>query len=334
MNSPPPAAQPEFRHEGLTGRTINHIHQHDDMLFATSDAGLFGKPLDQDNWWSLGLDDYKVQDVVFVDDQHWLAAVFAAGPNPFLEPRLLETLNGGANWLNVETDFGGDNREGIFALHFDAERERLYATGISALAVSEDLGRSWELLDGDWGAFSQPMQALNLNPATNQMWFGGQNAIEEMVLRRHNLETAETLVFPQLLPSPSVVMGITFDPGNADRVLVSGEGGVLQSLDNGETWTALLGDVDFRFYFQTALDPEDSQTIYTAGWTKMFDEPQPLILEISTDGGDNWVSLELDDPELFGGAWSISAVTENDGTVLYIGLYRGGIMKVLLSPAA
>ncbi len=299
MDSPPPAAQPEFRHEGLTGRTINHIYQHQDMLFATSDAGLFGKTLGQDNWWSLGLDDHSVQDVVILNDQHWLAAVFAKGPNPFLEPALLETVNGGANWLEVATDFGGGSGEGIFALHYHAERERLYATGY-ALAVSEDLGRSWELLAGDWGTFSHPLEALNLNPAKDQVWFGGQNAIEQMVLRRHDLATAETLDFPQLLPSPSVVKGITFDPANADRVLVSGEGGILQSLDNGETWTDPLGDVDFRFYFQTALDPDDSRTVFTAGWTKIFDEPQPLIVEISTDGGDSWAKYELDDPDLFG----------------------------------
>ncbi|MBA3565129.1 MAG: hypothetical protein H0W33_14215 [Gammaproteobacteria bacterium] len=45
------------------------------------------------------------------------------------------------------------------------------------------------------------------------------------------------------------------------------------------------------------------------------------------------MKYELDDHELFGGALSIRAVTEDDETVLYIGLFRGGMMKVLL-PAA
>jgi hypothetical protein len=86
--------------------------------------------------------------------------------------------------------------------------------------------------------------------------------------------------------------------------------------------------VDHRFYFQTALDPSHTQTIYTAGWTKNFDDPPPLILETSNDGGANWTTFEHDDLDLFGGASSISAVIEGPDTAVYVGLFRGGIMKV------
>lgn len=84
------------------------------------------------------------------------------------------------------------------------------------------------------------------------------------------------------------------NPLNPDRVIASGEGGILLTLDNGESWTAPLGDVDFRFYFKAVLDPQNSNAIYTASWVKDFDNPQPFVLEVSRDGGRSWSMHVLD----------------------------------------
>lgn len=328
---PPVADEPEFIPEGLAGLVISRIESHGNRLFAATDDGLFSKFVGQDSWDSTGLAGLKVQDVVFIDGEHWLASVFDGGANPFTNPALYETVNGGSNWSPVDNDFGGGaaQSEGIFALHYDANSHTLYGTGTNALASSENGGRSWQLLDGAWDVIAGPLEALELHSANGQIWFGGQNAIEEMVLRRYDIADGSAQSFPRLLPSPATIKGITFDHTNSDRVLASGEGGILESLDNGATWTNLLGDVDSRFYFEVVLDPQNSAWLYTAGWDKNFDDPQALILEISRDNGASWEGHELPDAELFGGAWSLLAVTENDETVIYIGLYRGGIMKVL-----
>lgn len=333
--SPPPpvASPPEFRHEGLTGRIVSQIYQHGTRLFAATDEGLYGKTLGENQWSLIGLAEDRVQDLAIVDEQHWLAAVAASGAELFVSPRLMETVNGGANWAVVENDFGGGSSEnrGIAAMQYEASSGRLYATEQEALAVSTDLGRTWQLLSGFWAGFSMPKEALNINTARGEVWFAGQNALEQMDLRRHDLASGETFQFDKfLLPSPSTIKGITLDPANPERVLASGEGGILQSFDNGQSWTALLGDVNFRFYFQTALDPMDSDIIYTASWVKETDLRQPLVFETSTDRGTSWTRFELADPDLFGGAWSVRSVIEDDRTVVYLGLFRGGIMKVIL----
>ena len=271
-----------------------------------------------------------MSDVAFIDDQRWLAATFASGANPFLEPQLFETVNGGSNWQEVSNNFGGQMQqsEGMFALAYDSDSQQLFATGSASLARSTDFGRNWELLDGIWDALSQPLEALQFNAARNQVWFGGQNAIEQMTLSRYDLNTGQTASYPGLLPSPATIKGITLDPNNADRILASGEGGVLLTVNNGGAWIVILPNEESRFYFETALDPQNSRVIYTAGWDKIFDEPQPLIFEVSRDGGASWEMHEFDDPQLFGGVWSVLATTENGSSVVYLGLYRGGIMKV------
>ena len=150
------------------------------------------------------------------------------------------------------------------------------------------------------------------------------------MLRRYDPSSGESVLMSRLLPSPSTIKGITFDASNSDRILASGEGGILESLDNGANWENLLGDVDFRFYFRVVLDPEDGRTLYTAGWDKIFEEPQPLIVEVSRNDGATWEKHNLDNPELFGGVWSLMAVSEDARTVIYAGLYKGGVMKILL----
>lgn len=333
-DSPPPAGGPEFRHEGLAGLTVLRIYQSGDRLIAASDDGVFGKVIGESAWQPIGLQGHQVQDLAILADQHMLAtAVFEPDPIVFQDPRLYETVNGGANWLPVDNDFGGGFSEniGMWALHYDAADGRLYATGQDALAVSEDIGRSWQLLSGWWDGFSPGNDALALSLGTGDVWYGGQNALEQMVLRRYDPGNDETTNFDGfLLPPPATIKGITVDPTRPGRILASGEGGILQTFNNGQSWERPLGDVNFRFYFQTALDPADSRIIYTAGWTKEFERPQPLVIEVSTDLGASWSAYTLDDPDLFGGAWSLQAVTEGGRTVLYVGLFRGGIMKVVL----
>ncbi len=326
----PPPVSPAFEPDGLDGSVVRHIYRHDGRLFAATHDGLYGKSVGADMWIGLGLEGLQIQGLAIIDDQHWLAATFPSN-QPFVDPRLYETVNGGANWLQVANDFGpgATQSEAMLALLYDHAGQQLFATGFNALAMSDDFGRSWLLLDGEWDQAST-LEALDLNPLARQVWIGGQNSIEEMALRRYDLASSETAMFTRLLPSPSSIKGTTFDPTDPDRILVAGEGGVLQSFDNGASWNNLLGDVDHRFYFRALLDPQDTNVIYTAGWDKEFDIPQPLILEISRNRGVSWEQHQLDDPNLFGGVWSMLGTRENGRTVLYLGLYRGGIIRVRL----
>lgn len=127
-----------------------------------------------------------------MDEQHWLAAVTASGPELYVNPRLMETVIGSANWAVVENDFGGGfvDVPGIAAMHYEASSNRLYATEREALPMSTDLGRTWQLLSGFRDGFSHQEDALNVNLARGEVWFGGQNAFEQMDLRRHDWPVA------------------------------------------------------------------------------------------------------------------------------------------------
>lgn len=305
-----------------------HLYERNHRKFAATDKGLYVRT-EEGNWQSAGLEQVHVFDLAFLADDHIIASIRETVDEVWID-ELTESLDGGQTWQIVEHNFGGEETETVFGLHYDADNEALYATGREALAVSYDGGRSWELLSGIWGGFAQPKHALNRNSSTNEIWYGGQNAIEQMVLKRYSVDSGEEVGFPDLLPSPSVIYGIRFDPTNEFGVYASGEGGVVKTEDNGETWEPLMGDVNHRFYFDLAIDPEEPQTLYTGGWNKNWETPQPLILEISHDGGKHWTQHRHPSETLFGGVRSILASKEANETVLYLGLYGGGIMRATL----
>lgn len=325
---PPVRPVAVFESEGLAGGTIHQLRRSGDKLFAATDDGLFQKTVGDNRWQLVGLDDINVLAFVAIAADHWLAAGFERSDVTLEHPKLLETVNAGSNWLEISHDFGagGTRTEPIYALAYDPNGGVLYATGTAALARSTDFGRHWDVIDGTVDSAGS-LSALGLQPATGQVWFGGQNAIEQMVLRRYDVGSGQTQSFPAMLPSPSVIKGLTFDPADAERVLASGEGGILQTRDGGTTWINLLGDVDHRFYFNAVLDPADSEVIYTVGWTKTPDR-QPLILEVSRDGGATWTEHQHADASIFGGAWSVMAVREGTTTAIYAGLDGGGIYRI------
>lgn len=319
-----------LEHDGLDGRIITRLYADEQALLAATDRGLYRKAKGQRSWQAAGLADREVLDLAIIAADHYLATTELEYEDAF-EYQLFETLNGGRTWQEVTHNFGGDeNPEAIYGLHYDDDNNALYATGIEALGVSYDEGRSWQLLNGIWQGFGQRKTIVKRNPATNEIWFGGQNAFEQLVLNVYSLDTKELRTYRDLLPNPSVIYGIQFDAARPDWVLVSGEGGVLASSDRGATWRTLIGDVDYRFYFDVAIDPQDPASLYTAGWDKNWHTPQALIFEVSEDGGQNWKKYHHNDPSLFGGVRSMIAVVEAGKTRIYLGLYRGGVMKVTI----
>jgi hypothetical protein len=177
----------EFVFDGLSGHVVVHLYQYDDLLFAATDQGLYIKaPAGQ--WLATGLVDKEVHDIAMLSADHFIASVRETDAEGIFSDQLVESLDGGESWHSVAHNFGAEDPETLYGLYYDAYNNALYATGVEALAMSLDEGRSWELLDGLWSGFGQPKRAINYNVATNDIWYGGQNAIEQLVLEREVFE--------------------------------------------------------------------------------------------------------------------------------------------------
>lgn len=326
--APPPP--PLFVSEGLSGRIVHRLRPSaGGGLLAATDNGLYQRTADG-AWQARGLDGEHVLDVTAIDPSRWLASVRSAAGGVDAPPRLLETTTAGLVWQAVANDFGGDTGpEAIQALMADIAGSRLLATGTDVLAQSRDLGRTWQRLAGRFQAFSNPMTALTLDPQLGDVWYGGQDAIERLVLFRWKQADGELLAHPDLMSAPSVVKSIRFAQGQPARVLIAGEGGIVHSLDRGGSWRRLLAD-GHEFYFDVVQDPQRPQRWVTARWQKNFDGPQRLLVKVSDDDGSTWRDLWHGDAQLFGGVWSLAAYVAGGRSVFQLGLYKGGVMRLEL----
>src|SRR5690554_3257810 len=142
----PPNNALTFAHDGLTDYSVNDLYQFNQLIFATTDKGLFVKKVTEPNAWkSAGLSAADILDLVIFTEDHYLATV-AQRVNDAPAYRLMETIDAGVNWYEVAHNFGGDAEEAIAALHYDQNNHRLFAQGVAVLAVSYDEGRSWQKL--------------------------------------------------------------------------------------------------------------------------------------------------------------------------------------------
>lgn len=326
----PPLTAPRFSADGLAGRIVRRLRPTTLGLLAGTDDGAWRRELS--GWVSLGLSSRVVQDIVAFDAQHLLASVYRSDLLP-RQHQLLESRDAGRSWQAVAHDFGGsEGPEGLQALAVDTATGRLYGSGVDALAESTDGGHHWRLLAGDYHAFAQPKEAIAVDTGRGDVWYGGQDAIEGLALYRWRADTRQRESHPGLMPAPSTVKGIRLLPSAgaaSPRVLVTGEGGIVQTSNGGQTWQRLL-DNDYRFHFDVLQDPQRPTRLVTAHWEKNFDTPQALVVQVSDDEGRTWRRIEHPDRTLFGGVWSMAVAVERSRTVYTLGLYRGGAVRLEL----
>lgn len=325
--APAPDPAPQFSSAGLDGHIIHRLISEQDRLFAGTDQGLYQRQQDA-QWQRLTDQEWEILDLAVISDTQLIVSYVFRD-----DYYLAETVDSGQTWQVVEHDFGGSSRDSADSQEpvrrMQYHQGKLYGVGFNVLAVSEDFGRNWQVLAGSWNAFATGMSALSVNSNGIDIWYGGQGAIENPLLMHYSTDDMAYEEFPdidELLHVPSTVQSIVFDPDLHHILFVSGEGGIIKSSDDGETWQALNTNDNSRFYFEMVLDPADKDVLYTAGWDKDFENPQPLILEISKDGGQNWESFEHPDNNLFGGVYSMTMHQQQ----LYLGLYKGGVMQVAL----
>lgn len=312
---PPPDPALQVRIEGLQGSKVARLRASSLGMLAATNNGLHVR--DADGWRLLGLPGGDLLDVAMPGAGRLVASSRFDG--------MFASDDSGRSWQRLISNFGGaSGPEPAWALV--VHEGRLMATHGYGLAESRDGGRTWSLLVGNWGYASTGMPALTPG-ARGEIWFGGQNAIEQLVLGRWS--PSELAEWERLLPSPSVVMNVRLVPGEPLRALVCGEGGIIQTRDNGRTWTPVFVNSDHRFYFDVLQDPSRPGRWVSAGYRKT-EARQPLRIAISDNDGASWREIEALDSRNFGGVLSMALSVESGRSVFRFGTAGGGVVRVLI----
>jgi hypothetical protein len=316
----------EWTKLGLDGKIVNEMQISGSTLYVATTTGLFKKQIgDKSNFLPLGFDSKNVEAIQVIDDEEIIVSLFDKTGTE--APGLYKTINGGETWAPVNSDFGGDHPEPVYDLTVHPNDESvLYATGFSVLAKSTDQGVTWEPVYGSWSGFATGMSVVVVNPNdAHELWAGGQGAIENGFLIRSKNES-DWDTWNDLVDNPTVVKEITFADSNKDQVFVGFEGALLKTIDGGGNWQTLIESEENKFYFGICLQQGNSDRIYAGGWLKTPD-PQPLILSVSSNGGQSWEDFEFPN-ETYGGILEMQIKNDGDTDVLFVGLDKGGVYQI------
>jgi hypothetical protein len=323
-------AQLQWKKLGLDGKIVNEMQLTGTTLYVATTSGLFKKQIasEESEFQSIGFGNKNVEAIQIIHDEEIIASLFDKTGSE--EPALFKTTDDGENWIPVNSDFGGATPEPVFDLAIRPEDENvLYAAGFSVVAKSLDQGVTWEPIYGSWSGFATGVSVVEINPkATNEIWAGGQGAIENGFLIRSNNES-DWDTWNDLVSNPTVVKAVTFSNNTKDEVYVGFEGALLKTTNGGDTWQTLIDSEDNKFYFGICTRNNNPDRVYAGGWLKTPD-PQPLLLAISTNGGGTWEEFGLSS-EAYGGILEMNIKSEKDKDVLYLGLDKGGVYRVTVS---
>lgn len=323
-DEPSRSSQVDWKKLGLDGKTINELKIAGANLYAATTTGLFYLPESSADFQLIGFGGENVEVIELLANGELIVSVFdKTGAEP---PALFRTADQGATWNEVASDFGGEIQEPIFDLEVHPGGENiLFATGYAVVASSNDQGATWQPLYGDWGGFATGLSVVELNPHNNEIWAGGQGAIENGILL-HTSDGAQWNSWSDLVENPTVVKEITFVNSADEELFVGFEGALLKTGDNGKNWRTLIHSEETRFFFGICMDPDDPERVYAGGWVKTPD-PQELLLFISDDGGETWNERRFES-EAYGGVLDMQIKKDGSDDIIFLGLDKGGVYQV------
>ncbi|KAA0222370.1 T9SS C-terminal target domain-containing protein [candidate division KSB1 bacterium] len=239
---------------------------------------------------------------------------------------LYRTTDAGVTWSSYQNGFGGAFSETVLAIERHPHQPNiLFATGATVVAKSLDRGRSWQISHGNWGGLATGVNFITIDANDSKIiWVGGQNSIEEAFLWKSEDAGATWREWPRIVDDVSTGKTVVIHPHDSKTVYAGLESYILRTTDGGETWKEIFAE-DGRFFFGIAINPVRPGRIYTASWFKTSD-PQPLIVYISDDAGENWREVHEKTAQ-FGGVWDLLHVNEGMIDKLYLGLNKGGVYE-------
>lgn len=192
----------------------------------------------------------------------WTHHVRWIAPDPHRAERLLVGIELGG--LMYSDDGGGtftDHRPGAkrdtHAIAWHPRREGIaYQAAGDGAAVSRDGGLNWQ--PADRGRDLPYCWALSPDPATPERWYvsaaSGPRAAHSGATAHGRLYRWDGGWQPLELPSESMPYALAALKG--ELIVGTADGRILRSRDDGETWSALAGQVDPILAMSATLEPE------------------------------------------------------------------------------
>lgn len=312
-----------WTHEGLEDVEVRELAAEDDVLYAATEDGLYGRPAAEEGTWErLGFEGRAVNDILPLDSELLIAVEISGEEADTVS--LHRSTDEGESWEASQEGFGmGGASNEVLALEHVPGTSTLFASGQNiVVARSEDNGYTWEAVWGEWDHIGLGTHALAVHPEEHDIvWAGGEQAAFVPFLT-HSEDGGETWneQHPDL-GGDNATNAIALDPNDPEFILAGMEGTLLRSNDGGESWESVLEPEGYPYFYGLAFSEVEPGRAYAAG-AENHANPQPLVLYVSDDHGATWNEVEIEAAE-YGGAFDVLSVEEAGGEAVYVATQQG-----------
>lgn len=296
--------------------SIRRIKKNNNRLYlATDTTGVLAYDIDSASrvWFSLGLNDATVRDVVIWNSSEILASAF----HPDSSIYIYKTTNGGKSWKPFQNGFGGEKNLEPTAFHLAPKNpDVIIAAQSAAIIRSKNRGQSWEPIHLDWDYCCGGNFITLLDEDPSNIWAGGSNAGfgPSLVYSNDNgrswnnltvIERVETGVY-DLIAYPS-----------KPKILLAGlGGGGFRSTNHGKAWKQTL---ETASVLALAQSPRHERRVYASG----ANATGSLFFAASGNFGKSWETVSWDGGPADLWINDMVVVTEDGKEVLYFGTNKG-----------
>ena len=188
---------------------------------------------------------------------------------------LYRSEDGGRNWSKVEHGLPNQPEFTLLAAIVQPQ-ESLYAIADGRVLMSRDGGQSWQARNA---GLPEGVETLSIDPAAiDRLWVAAADRIYRSDDGGVRWESVG-----QALPEPGTsVRGVAAN-ASATKLVLTTHRGMLRSVDGGETWALLEGNLPVHLEARPLVrDPAHADTLY-AGYALM---PYSEIWRIAVEGGN------------------------------------------------
>lgn len=308
---------------GLDDLRVETIELYGNNLYAGTWDGVYKSDLSGTGtaWTPIGLQGNTVRALLIVNADTIFAGM-TSGP-----VSIYRTTNGGTNWWPFEDGYGGGEFEPVFSFErLPQSDETIFATGVSVIAKSIDLGWSWRPVWGDWNWMAMGVVFVKADQhTTNIVWAGGEAAIFAPWLFKSTDYGDNWEMIDIWGGGDNRCHDIAIHPGNSNIAWVPMEGLIRKTIDGGENWWTVLQNNYYLYAIE--IDNYRPRLLYSSGYRI----DQPLTLFITRNGGYTWRPIYYSN-EIINGALDITMDCGLSKNIIYFGTLDGVYKYTDLKP--